>query len=125
MPLFSSCSSARIPKVHSPETVLAPLQPFLSGLNAKQLSCCSLVFFNITRPICRILEGLETFGDEEDDKEDVKKEESESESGFQQSDLITGGTLKSYQLEGVAWMATLWENGISGILGMSSVTFNW
>lgn len=52
--------------------------------------------------------------DEEDSKADVKEEFEES---FQQSSLITGGTLKSYQLEGVAWMATLWENGISGILG--------
>ena len=69
MPLFSSCSSARIPKVHSPETVLAPLQPFLSGLNAEHLSCCSVVFFNITRPVRRILPALETFGDEEDDTE--------------------------------------------------------
>ena len=40
---------------------------------------------------------------------------------FQQSSLVSGGTLKGYQLEGVAWMATLWENGISGILGSSSL----
>ena len=59
--------------------------------------------------------------DEEEEQEDVKEEEAES--AFQQSDLITGGTLKSYQLEGVAWMATLWENGISGILGAFIATF--
>lgn len=52
--------------------------------------------------------------DDEEDKADVKAEEEES---FQQSYLVSGGTLKDYQLEGVAWMATLWENGISGILG--------
>ena len=28
-------------------------------------------------------------------------------------------TLKGYQLEGVAWMVSLWEDGISGILGES------
>ena len=39
------------------------------------------------------------------------------EAGFEQPALVTGGTLKSYQLEGVAWMVTLWKNGISGILG--------
>ena len=36
---------------------------------------------------------------------------------FVQPALLTGATLKDYQLEGVAWMVSLWENGISGILG--------
>jgi ATP-dependent DNA helicase len=35
---------------------------------------------------------------------------------FKQPRLITGTKLKDYQLEGVAWMAGLHENGISGIL---------
>ena len=35
---------------------------------------------------------------------------------FRQPQLITGTKLKGYQLEGVAWMAGLHENGISGIL---------
>ncbi|KAI0338740.1 hypothetical protein BDW22DRAFT_1362441 [Trametopsis cervina] len=35
---------------------------------------------------------------------------------FRQSVLITGAKLKDYQLEGVAWMAGLYQNGISGIL---------
>ena len=38
---------------------------------------------------------------------------------FLQPALVTGATLKDYQLEGVAWMVSLWENGISGILGES------
>lgn len=36
-----------------------------------------------------------------------------------QPSLITGATLKPYQLEGLHWMASLHANGISGILGMS------
>jgi len=36
---------------------------------------------------------------------------------FQQPALITGATLKSYQLEGLQWMVSLDQNGISGILG--------
>lgn len=36
---------------------------------------------------------------------------------FTQPALITGAKLKKYQLEGVAWMAGLYQNGISGILG--------
>ena len=35
---------------------------------------------------------------------------------FRQPRLVTGTKLKDYQLEGVAWMAGLHENGISGIL---------
>jgi hypothetical protein len=35
---------------------------------------------------------------------------------IEQPALITGATLKTYQLEGLAWMASLYENGISGIL---------
>ena len=36
---------------------------------------------------------------------------------FVQPALVTGAKLRDYQLEGVAWMVSLWENGISGILG--------
>ncbi|KAI0919569.1 hypothetical protein AcW1_003212 [Taiwanofungus camphoratus] len=44
---------------------------------------------------------------------DKKEEEAHA---FQQPALITGATLKEYQLEGVAWMAGLYQSGISGIL---------
>ena len=37
---------------------------------------------------------------------------------FQQPAAVTGGKLKDYQLDGVAWMVGLYDNGISGILGM-------
>ncbi|KAL3688989.1 hypothetical protein R1sor_015298 [Riccia sorocarpa] len=30
--------------------------------------------------------------------------------------LFTGGTLKSYQLKGVKWLISLWQNGLNGIL---------
>jgi ATP-dependent DNA helicase len=36
---------------------------------------------------------------------------------FVQPALVTGAKLRDYQLEGVAWLVSLWENGISGILG--------
>jgi len=44
--------------------------------------------------------------------------EESTQPAFVQPALLSGATLKSYQLEGVAWMVSLWENGISGILGM-------
>ena len=34
----------------------------------------------------------------------------------QPANLAGGCTLKDYQLEGVRWMASLYENGVSGIL---------
>ena len=40
-------------------------------------------------------------------------------SAFQQPALITGAKLKDYQLEGLQWMVSLDQNGISGILGAS------
>ena len=40
---------------------------------------------------------------------------------FVQPVLLSGATLKDYQLEGVAWMAGLHGNGISGILGEPSI----
>lgn len=30
--------------------------------------------------------------------------------------LLTGGKLKTYQLKGVKWMISLWQNGLNGIL---------
>jgi hypothetical protein len=30
--------------------------------------------------------------------------------------MLTGGALRDYQLTGVAWLASLYENGINGIL---------
>lgn len=35
---------------------------------------------------------------------------------FQQPSSLIGGTLKPYQLEGLQWLLSLWENGLSGIL---------
>ena len=39
-----------------------------------------------------------------------------SQSRFTQPASITGGKLKQYQLEGVEWLASLYENGLNGIL---------
>jgi ATP-dependent DNA helicase len=52
------------------------------------------------------------------DADDVKT----GDIGFQnlrsarQPKLVTGGTMRSYQLEGLEWMLSLYENGINGIL---------
>jgi ATP-dependent DNA helicase len=55
----------------------------------------------------------------------VKEQEGdeEEEEGFRQPVLITGATMKDYQLEGVEWMMGLHMNGISGILGESIYLF--
>lgn len=41
---------------------------------------------------------------------------------FDQPASITGAKLKNYQLEGLQWMVSLDQNGISGILGTYSST---
>jgi len=46
-------------------------------------------------------------------------EEHAEPSAFQQPASITGAKLKDYQLEGLQWMVSLDQNGISGILGAS------
>jgi ATP-dependent DNA helicase len=62
--------------------------------------------------------------DGSDDETDAKRakldEEIEVEAPpkFKQSSLITGATLKDYQLDGVEWMVSLDQNGASGILGL-------
>ncbi|KAI1793755.1 SNF2 family N-terminal domain-containing protein [Ganoderma leucocontextum] len=55
-------------------------------------------------------------GAQEEDGEKADEGEKEKQYTFQQPALVTGATLKDYQLEGVAWMAGLHQNGISGIL---------
>lgn len=41
--------------------------------------------------------------------------------------LVTGGVLRDYQLAGVEWLISLWENGLNGILademGLGKVRF--
>lgn len=44
-------------------------------------------------------------------------EEVKAAAAFVQPELLSGATLKDYQLEGVAWMWSLFDQGISGILG--------
>lgn len=56
-------------------------------------------------------------------KEDVSNEDStlteEERVEREQAELVpllTGGKLKSYQLKGVKWLISLWQNGLNGIL---------
>ncbi|KAG5637500.1 hypothetical protein H0H81_004324 [Sphagnurus paluster] len=52
-------------------------------------------------------------------KEDGQAQREEESLVFEQPALITGAKLKQYQLEGLQWMVSLDQNGISGILGVS------
>lgn len=60
--------------------------------------------------------------DVQDDDDIAPVDEGEIQA-FKQPGLVTGAKLKDYQLEGVAWMVGLYQNGISGILGM--LTRSW
>ncbi|KAH6901459.1 SNF2-family ATP dependent chromatin remodeling factor snf21 [Coprinopsis sp. MPI-PUGE-AT-0042] len=52
----------------------------------------------------------------DEDKEEDEDALAEKFGVFQQPKLITGAKLKSYQLEGLQWMVSMDQNGISGIL---------
>lgn len=81
----------------------------------------------------RATKGKKRAADEEEDNSSAKRvkveesaegseniqeeDESKDTHAFVQPVLVTGATLRDYQLEGVAWMAGLYNNGISGILG--------
>lgn len=82
-------------------------------------------------------EKVEANGDSEKPiVEDVKPDgddgqaEDEGEYTFAQPALVTGATLRDYQLAGVQWMISLYENGLNGILademglGKASLTFD-
>lgn len=45
-----------------------------------------------------------------------KTRKDDSSASFQQPSLITGGKLRDYQLDGVEWLVSLFENGLNGIL---------
>lgn len=49
-------------------------------------------------------------GEEEEEVDDGKQY------SFAQPDLVTGAKLRDYQLAGVQWMISLYENGLNGIL---------
>lgn len=59
---------------------------------------------------------------DEDNKEEEQQQCSSSNDvvsallQFQQPANLSGGRLMQYQLEGLQWLISLWENGISGIL---------
>lgn len=60
--------------------------------------------------LTRSKEGEKTENENLSEEERVDKEQRELVS------LLTGGKLKSYQLKGVKWLISLWQNGLNGIL---------
>ena len=56
----------------------------------------------------KIEEGLDGDGDGDQDPE--------VQYSFEQPELVTGAKLRDYQLAGVQWMISLYENGLNGIL---------
>jgi len=59
---------------------------------------------------------LDASGDVSKDRKDPNRKFEGKDIPVNQPLLLTGGIMRSYQLEGYEWMATLWENGINGIL---------
>jgi ATP-dependent DNA helicase len=63
-------------------------------------------------------EAVEANGDDAkgDDAEVEDEERGAEEYTFAQPALVTGAKLRDYQLAGVQWMISLYENGLNGIL---------
>lgn len=51
-----------------------------------------------------------------DDQEGADVHEDQKQYSFAQPSLVTGAKLRDYQLAGVQWMISLYENGLNGIL---------
>lgn len=66
----------------------------------------------------RAVEAMITRSKEGEKTDDVSltEEEKIEEQQMELVPLLTGGKLKSYQLKGVKWLISLWQNGLNGIL---------
>ncbi|XP_045814264.1 ATP-dependent DNA helicase DDM1-like [Trifolium pratense] len=71
-----------------------------------------------TRKAKKAVEAMITRSKENLKTEDVNLTEEERTEKEQKDlmPLLTGGKLKSYQLKGVKWLISLWQNGLNGIL---------
>ncbi|GAU18510.1 hypothetical protein TSUD_233820 [Trifolium subterraneum] len=71
-----------------------------------------------TRKAKKAVEAMITRSKENLKAEDVNLTEEERTAKEQKElmPLLTGGKLKSYQLKGVKWLISLWQNGLNGIL---------
>lgn len=58
----------------------------------------------------------QTNGKPESNGVDVAEEDEAKQYSFAQPELVTGAKLRDYQLAGVQWMISLYENGLNGIL---------
>ncbi|KAK7309289.1 hypothetical protein RJT34_05880 [Clitoria ternatea] len=71
-----------------------------------------------TRKAKRAVAAMITRSKEGDKTEDMNMSEEDRIAKEQEEliPLLTGGKLKSYQLKGVKWLISLWQNGLNGIL---------
>ncbi|PON67678.1 ATP-dependent DNA helicase DDM [Parasponia andersonii] len=71
-----------------------------------------------TRKAKRAVAAMLTRSQESEIAEDVNLTEEERIAKEQRElvPLLTGGNLKSYQIKGVKWLISLWQNGLNGIL---------
>jgi ATP-dependent DNA helicase len=49
-------------------------------------------------------------------QQQAQQQAQQARAAFKQPSLLTGGTLRDYQLEGIRWLCNLFENGLNGIL---------
>jgi ATP-dependent DNA helicase len=60
--------------------------------------------------------GAEVVTKAEPEEAEEEDDDEPKQYSFRQPELVTGATLRDYQLAGVQWMISLYENGLNGIL---------
>lgn len=63
-----------------------------------------------------MLANCEDESEAADESSSLSEEEKNWKVQMEIAPLLTGGRLKSYQLKGIKWMISLWQNGLNGIL---------
>ncbi|KAG5621111.1 hypothetical protein H5410_006329 [Solanum commersonii] len=107
--------------VSSTSTVQQPVKfSFLSRMNCKialgiaLCSTCLILEKKAKRAVAAMLSRSKEGGSVEDST--LTEEERADKEQAELVPLLTGGKLKSYQLKGVKWLISLWQNGLNGIL---------
>ncbi|KAE9466942.1 hypothetical protein C3L33_01131, partial [Rhododendron williamsianum] len=82
------------------------------------LDASDIRYSDVKRKAKRAVAAMLTRSKEGTDPEDINLTEEEKTEKEQAElvPLLTGGKLKSYQLKGVKWLISLWQNGLNGIL---------
>ncbi|KAK8995618.1 hypothetical protein V6N11_075884 [Hibiscus sabdariffa] len=97
-----------VPKPEAPETK--------RGRGSKRRAANQYNNRKVKRAVAAMLTRSKEGEDVKTEDENLTEEEKIEKEQRELVPLLTGGNLKSYQLKGVKWLISLWQNGLNGIL---------